>query len=548
MIKFWSLIFLLILTLFQDAYADDNISGNLDITRISESTTTEGEKDISRSLNQNYNLVLRKDLTSRIYFTTNAGINMTDTDGTETTRLSPQFRLNIANNYFNANAGYLLNETGLDMFGMDPDQTRLTTETWTSNFSTNSVKYPNIRFRYDEDRTYDYLSPNKTDSLSKYYDLTGDYTYKFVTFTLRHNKGKDYNYVNDADDTTTVNEGRLNFRESFWDSRITTSGTYTITDTETENVTSTGTTSTDTTRKGLVFDAGLRLRPFKWSRISYDYELDDTETETDTGADTERTVQAHSISIRGDAELHKYLKSWVQYHKRLEYNSDGDDTSTDTFTINFDSRPIETLNTNLIFNHLINKTESETQSKTYSTLLHIIANIWEGVDLSVDGQINYTDNIVGDTQTLSKTVNSDLRLKLTKTLTTEVNYITEWTDTESADGTETSTFNYTISTDVYYRPVRSFYLHFAYELKQSEDAEDSNYYITDINWLMTEKLRFNMQYKLDENSNEDTAFTSDLVWNMSKIFMLRFKYDYDREENTTLTKTHTFTTFLSAKF
>ncbi|MBU2522013.1 MAG: hypothetical protein KKD50_07275, partial [Proteobacteria bacterium] len=155
MIKFWSLIFLLMLTLFQDAYAADNISGNFDITRISKSTTTEGEKDISRSLNQNYNLELRKDLTSRIYFTTNAGINMTDTDGTETTRLSPQFRLNIANNYFNANTGYLLNETGLDMFGMDPDQTRLTTETWTSNFSTNSVKYPNIRFRYDEDRTYD---------------------------------------------------------------------------------------------------------------------------------------------------------------------------------------------------------------------------------------------------------------------------------------------------------------------------------------------------------------------------------------------------------
>ncbi|MCG2831318.1 MAG: hypothetical protein L6302_09720, partial [Desulfobacteraceae bacterium] len=531
-----------------DAYAADNISGNFDITRISESTTTEGEKDISRSLNQNYNLVLRKDLTSRIYFTTNAGINMTDTDGTETTRLSPQFRLNIANNYFNANTGYLLNETGLDMFGMDPDQTRLTTETWTSNFSTNSVKYPNIRFRYDEDRTYDDLSPNTTDSLSKYYDLTGDYTYKFMTFTLRHTKDNDYDYVNDADDTTTVNEGRLNFRESFWDSRITSSGTYTITDTENENVTPTVTTSTDTTRKDLVFDAGLRLRPFKWSRISYDYELDNTDTDTDAGADTERTVQAHNISIRGDAELHKYLKSWAQYQKRLQYNSDGDDTSTDTFTLNFDSRPIETLNTNLIFNHLINKTESETQSKTYSTLLHIIANIWEGVDLSVDGQINYTDNIVGDTQTLSKTVNSDLRLKLTKTLTTEVNYITEWTDTESADGTETSTFNYTISTDVYYRPVRSFYLHFAYELKQSEDAEDSNYYITDINWLMTEKLRFNMQYKLDENSNEDTAFTSDLVWNMSKIFMLRFKYDYDREENTTLTKTHTFTTFLSAKF
>jgi len=544
MIKYWSLIFLLILTLFQGAYAADNISGNFDITRISESTTTEGEKDISRSLNQNYNLDLRKDLTSRIYFTSYVGINMTDTDDTETTQLFPQFRLNIANNYFNANAGYLLNEKNIDMFGMDPDQTRLTTETWTYNFSTNSVKYPNLRFRYDEDKTYDHLSVQETDTLSKYYELIGDYTYKFVTLTLRHNKGKDYDYINDTDDTTTVNEGRLNFRESFWDSRITTSGTYTVTDTETENVTSTGTTSTDETRKALIFDAGLRLRPFKWSRISYDYELDDT----DTGTDTDQTVQAHNISVRGDAELHKYLKSWVQYQKRLEYNSAGDDTSTDTFTLNFDSTPFETLNANLIFNHLINKTESETQSKTSSMLLHIIANIWEGVDLSVDGGINYTDNIVGDTETLSKTIDSDLRLKLTKTLTMEVNYTTQWADTENADGTEISSYNYTVRTDGYYRPVQSFYLKFTHELQHNENEEDSNYYISDLNWLMTEKLRFNMQYSVDKNSNEDTAFTSDLLWNMSKIFMLRFKYNYTRAESATLTETHTFTTFLSAKF
>lgn len=575
MIKYWLVVFLLILTLFQVAYAADSISLNFDGTMKSESKTIEGEKDAERTLNQVYHLDLRKDITSKIYFTAYAGANATEdteeteeTDGTETTRLSPQFRLNIANDYFNANGGYLLNETGIDMFGIHPtEQSRLTTETWTSNFSTKSVKYPNIRFRYDEQKNYDHFSVHSKDSLSKYYEILGDYTYKFVKFTLRHSKDKDYDYVKDTDDTTTVNEGRINFRESFWGNRITTSGTYTVTDTEKENVTSTDTTSTDNTRKDLVFDAGLKLRPFKWCRISYNYELDDTgakedtdidsDTDTDTdedeikSTDIDQTVQAHNISIRGDARLHKYLNSWAQYRKRLEYNSEQDNTSTDTFTLNFNSTPIETLNANLIFNHLINKTESETQTEISSMLLHIIANIWEGVDLSVDGQINYTDNIVDDTKTLSKTINSDLRLKLTKTLTTEINYITEWTDTKNSDGTEISTSNYTIGTDLYYRPVQSFYFKFSCELQKNENAEDLTYYISDINWIMTEKLRANLQYKVDKNSRDDTKFSSDLVWNMSKIFVLKFNYDWSREkenENDIFTKINTFTTCISAKF
>ncbi len=550
MIKCWPVVFLLIVTLFQGAHAADDISGNFEITREVETETTEGEKNISRSLNQTYNINLRKDLTSRIFFTTNVGINMTDTDNTGTTRLFPQFRLNIANDYFNANGGYLLNETGIDIFGVHREETRLTTATWTSSFSTNSVKYPNIKFRYDEDKTYDHLSVHQTDSLSKYYDLYCDYIYKFVTVTLKHSNNKNYDYVGDTDDTTTENEGMINFRESFWGSRITTSGTYTMTDTKNEEVTLTGTTSTDTTRKDLVFDAGLRLRPFNWSRISYDYELDDRKTETDPGTDTDQKIEAHTISIRGDARLHKYLKSWAQYLKRLEYTSDDEATSTDTFILNFDSTPIETLNANLIFNHLINKTESEIQSKTSSTLLHIIANIWEGIDLSVDGGVNYTDNIVGDTETLAKNIDSDLRLKLTRTLTTEINYNTQWTDTKSSDGTETSTYNYTIRTDLYYRPVQSFYFKFSHELQKSKDTAASNYYITDINWLMTEKLRLNLQYMVDKDSDGDTNtdFSSDLLWNMSKIFVLRFKYDWSEAKSDTLTETNTFTTIVSAKF
>ncbi len=701
MIKWLIVIFMLIVTLLQSAYAADEISGSAQIIWRSGSETTENKKEKLRSLNQTYNLGLRKDITSKINFSADVGVNATETEETgtdeqKTTRLFPRFRLNITNDYFDANGGYQLNERGLDVLGMTSDESRLTTENWNANFITRSVKYPKLQFRYDENRTYDYELPHETDTRSEIYEATADYTYKFLNFTARRSENEIENFVQDKEstETATTSEGRVEFRKSFWGNRITSSGNYRWTEQETERVaigaearflderdrwaglyvlTGTGalddtpalidgniaagagidigssgdtdqnigaelvrteeveeiwiyteqkyTDNTNTpvqwdvylsdddnvtwdlietnatseyiqeeqrfkisftptsakffkvvnttkasfinlyvteiklfgttiepvsthTRENIIFDAGIR--PVDWMRVTYNFTQDKSETDPDS-----RTTRltAHNISARADADLHKYLKAWAQYQKRLEYDdTESDRRSTDTYSLHFDSSPLETLNSSLSINHSAPKKGSVTQSRTTSSLLHIAAELREGVDLSVDGNLNYTENLVTPTETFIRTVNSDLRLKLTRALTTEIKYTTDWTTTCDSDNIETSARNSTVRTDLYYRPVRSFYFRWSYELQRSSGGEESTVNQYNINWVMTEKLRLNMDYRIDRNSEVKTIYSADLAWNLSKVFVLRCEYDRSRREADTLTKTQTFTTILSARF
>ncbi|MBW2644916.1 MAG: hypothetical protein JRE23_01830, partial [Deltaproteobacteria bacterium] len=236
MIKWWIVTPLLVLILFQSAYADD-ISGSAQIYWQTTSTEEEHEKEKSWYLSQTYNLGLSKDVTPNISFSGDLGINTTESDDTKTTRMYPSFRLNLTNEYFDANGGYQLYERGLEIFGMPSDETRRTNETWNTNLSTKSTSYPRLRFRYDKNRLYDHLSIHETDTRSERYEATADYTYQFLNFAVKHYKNVSDNFVADSTQTTTNDEGRVEFRQSFWDNRFSSSGSYRWTEQETESMT-----------------------------------------------------------------------------------------------------------------------------------------------------------------------------------------------------------------------------------------------------------------------------------------------------------------------
>jgi hypothetical protein len=698
MIKWWLVTPLLVLTLFQSAYADD-ISGSAQIYWRTTSTAEEHEKEKSRYLSQTYNLGLSKDVTPNISFSGDLGINTTESDETKTTRMYPSFRLNLINEYFDANGGYQLYERGLEIFGMPSDETRRTNETWNTNLSTKSTTYPKLRFRYDKNRLYDHLSIHETDTRSERYEATADYTYQFLNFSVKHYKDVSDNFVADSTQTTTNDEGRVEFRKSFWDNRFTSSGSYRWNEQETESEargqdvrseverqagtgwygvagTQTGipilgwteenklvdkrepdppinlntlpqyqnvridlnsaedveliylwttapvvgfdedqyewdvyystdavtwtsitatvifeedenrfkfsfaaatnaryfrvvntqndntdlyvteieafgvttqaaytTDTTTTTRENIIFNAGLR--PVDWGVIQYDFTQDESETDPDSSKTRRYT---HTINARADADLHKYLTAWAQYNTRIEDGSETEKRTTDTYSLHFDSSPLDMLSTSLSFNHSVPKIESKTQSRTTYSLLHVVAKLHEGVDLSMDGNLNYTEDVINDTETLTRMVDSDLRLELTKTLTTEIRYTTNWTNTDNSDGTETSARNSTIRTDVSYRPVRDFYFRWTYERDRDKEGEgpSSNEYA--LNWVMTEKLRLNMYYSVDRDAGVTRRYYSELTWNLSKVFFLTFQYDLNRQKADTVKKTQTFTSLLSAKF
>ena len=233
---------MLTLTCFRAAYAGDDIRASADISYRSSETKKDHEKTSTWSLTQLYNLGLTKEITSKVSFNADVGVNVTknvtETDDEKTTdkktRLYPDIRLNVSNEYFDANAGYRLDERGLDILTADSDEERFTTESWNYNLYTRLEKYPKIRLRYDQDKNYDHLPVHETNTETKRFSGSADYAYKFLNFFGDYTNEISDDYVADSTQETNTLDGRIDFRKSFWSNKITSYGSYSIDERETE--------------------------------------------------------------------------------------------------------------------------------------------------------------------------------------------------------------------------------------------------------------------------------------------------------------------------
>ena len=230
-------VFFLTLGFAHLGYAEDDIHGSAHLTYTSTDTETGGEKTSSWQFTQVYNLGLSKALTPKVGFTADLDVNVTESNDEKTTRLSPDLRLDVTNEYFDANTGYRINERGLDILTMVSDEDRYTTESWNANISTKSEKYPKVRLRYNEDRDYDHLPVHETDSKTTNFSGSADYMLRFLNFNYEYRENTTDNYVDESIQETDTHEGRVNFRKSFLDNKITSSGSYSITKRKTETET-----------------------------------------------------------------------------------------------------------------------------------------------------------------------------------------------------------------------------------------------------------------------------------------------------------------------
>lgn len=235
--RFWIVVFLLTLVCFRGVCTGDDISGSADLTYRSTETKTDEEEESAWSFTQNYNLQVTKAFNPKVNFAADLGININETNDTKTTLLTPDIRLNLRNEYFNADTGYRITEKGLDILTMISDEDRFTTESWNVNFFTMSEKYPKVQLRYNEDINYDHLAVHETNSKTTNFFGTADYTYRFLNFNYEYRNNVSDDYVTEAITETDTHYGRVDFRKSFWKNRISTSGSYSITNTNTETET-----------------------------------------------------------------------------------------------------------------------------------------------------------------------------------------------------------------------------------------------------------------------------------------------------------------------
>ena len=681
---------------FRSARAQGDIHGSAHLTyRSTETKRGEEPKERTWGFTQVYDLGVTKALTPKIDFSANLDVNVTETDNQKTTRLMPDLRLNVRNEYFDANTGYRITEQGLDILTMHSDEDRFTTEQWNANLITKSEKYPRLRLRYNEDKNYDYLTVHDRDTKTTNFSGMADYKYRFLDFNYEYRNDNSEDFVTEATQETDTHDGRINFRKSFWENKITSSGSYLINNRKTEtrtrgeevreeeketvhhglyahdddtkleeyddlidgtasinigggntdqnigvdmnratevaliylytdtpgstfrendfvwavyqssdnndwqSITSAASFDYDTTENRFEISftetraryfkvvntsspagydlnvqkieaysvtmrasfttteteattettqASLGFRPAEWLFFTYDFTLDEYKTEEEDESD-KTTRRSHNMSGRVDKELHKYLTTWAQYRRRLEYDSEAEeeDRTTDTYLLHFLSSPLETLDTDLSLSHTVLKEGTKTRSKTTSALLQIGARLREGADLDVDGNIIRSENLESDTETTTKSIDSNLRLELTRMLTAEIEYNIDWAETE---GESDSGSDWTSNSEItfYWRPSHDFYFRGSYGINDNKSGDKTSRQQYNMNWLMTEKMQLSMGYNIDRNDTVSRSYSSDLSWNLSRMLTLRCGYNLSREEADTDTETQTFTADLSARF
>ncbi|MFV9644740.1 MAG: hypothetical protein ACNYWU_02845, partial [Desulfobacterales bacterium] len=307
---------------------------------------------------------------------------------------------------------------------------------------------------------------------------------------------------------------------------------------------------TETEHTTQTIQANLGYKPTDWLSFTYDFTQDQREeTQEDAEPDQEKTRrQTHNATGRVERQIHKYLTASAQYQKRLEYDSEAEDKTTDTYLLQFLSSPLKTLDTDLSLNHTVSKEGGETQSKSSSALFQISAKLRDGADLDVNANITRSENPVSQSETTTKSVNSNLRLELTRMLTAEIEYNKNWTETENPDDSTTGR-TYTAKSTLYWRPSHDFYFRGSYGIDVDEmSGDETSQQQYNMSWLMSEKMQLNIGYTLNRNDAVSSTYSSDLSWNLSRTFTLRFNYDLTRQEADETTETQTFSTNLSARF
>ncbi len=702
-LKFQIVIFLLTLICFRGVCTGDDISGSANLNyRSTETNTSEGN---SWGFTQNYNLQATKKFNPKVNFAANLGININETNDSKITLLTPDIRLNLRNEYFYADTGYRITEKGLDILTMVSDEDRLTTESWNVNFTTKSDKYPKVRLRYNEDINYDHLAISNTDSKTTDFSGSADYTYRFLNFNYEYKNNVLDDYVTKSITETDTHYGRFDFRKSFWKNRITTSGSYSITNTKREtrtgsqdikvpekytayndglylqdttpvlstlastpalinnsasiNIGGIGNTnqnigfelsfaedveliylyteehnfalshtafawdvysSADNNNWNLITSnadfeyntnenrfeisftktnaryfkivntandlndlyvteikaysltlqaayktaaqesttqntqANLRYKPTDWLSFMYDFTQDERETRQDqeeTEPESKKIRrQTNYINCRMEKELHKYITTWAQYGRRIEYDSEAGDKTTDNYLLHFLSSPLTTLDTDLSLNHTVTKEDSKTRLKSSSALLQISAKLREGADLNVDANITRSENPVTQSETTTKCISSDLRLDLTRMLTAEIEYDTNWSETQQSDSDGDKTGKTSSARIIFYwRPSHDFYFRGSYDIDRDEKAgEETTQQQYNMNWLMNEKMQLYMGYILRRDDAVNSTYSANFFWNLSRVFTLRFGYEWNRQKKEDITEIQTFNTNLSARF
>jgi len=215
-VKLWIVIVVICSFLLSFPCFAQDITGSLDIYYRNTKTESDGEKETTWQLIQNYFLNYSAYLTPNTTCNLSTRVNYSKTNKDEQTTLYPTFSLNTINEYFSGNASYNRIETY--------DDQRLTTSFWNLNMMSQMEKWPKMSLQYTHSRSKDHLEEHQINTKSDSLLAGFTHTYKFLDIMYNYMRNTSTDLVTDTKQVGNNHISRLGVHQSFLDNRLSISG------------------------------------------------------------------------------------------------------------------------------------------------------------------------------------------------------------------------------------------------------------------------------------------------------------------------------------
>jgi len=265
---------------------------------------------------------------------------------------------------------------------------------------------------------------------------------------------------------------------------------------------------------------------------------------TDTSTSHEKVTNytfGQGINLTGD--LSKYFLLTLSYQNIISHMVEAE-TRVNTYTFNWHSNPLETLNTTLTLSHTDTKGNEGMISKTNTFAFNSVFMLWKGVDANWDLNLARVDNVQAATRSTSLYSDLYLRALLTRHLSWDFGYSQDYQRIYNEETSSTASAN--IYSTLVYTPSSRLYgrIYLRYETTEGRFSHEYS-----LGCFITPKVQINANSSFMRSKDMDEmTHALDLNWDIARWSSLRMGYSYSYNHNNTTQKGQNFYVRFLANF
>lgn len=243
---------------------------------------------------------------------------------------------------------------------------------------------------------------------------------------------------------------------------------------------------------------------------------------------------------------HRLLTTTLRFQRDETFdNKNETDTSSNTYSLSFDSTPLPTLDTNLSLIRSDRYNFGERDSTTDSILLNIISKLYTDVNMVTDVGYTRLKSFITETMSSSYYINGLIDARFTQRLTGNFTYDFNWSSSD-----DISSYSKNGIAILTYQPGRFINLSGNFTLRDEDgDISTSEGFLMD--WLPLPAIRLNINYQHTRSKpgpSISDSFNGYGIWYITKFANLYFSYGYTREVREKEMESYNFITNLNCRF